>query len=204
MAHPDISTPMCQPGSVTDTTTDRAARIDAIQRAAVPVFAANGFRRTSMADLAEAAGVSRPALYQYFDNRADVFRAAFGTMLEESTDAALAALHEAKTVADGIDGYLQRLGGDAYEQLAATDHGDELMEAKHEFAADVADAAIARARAGLRAFLAAAGAGRTTLDSVMSLVTLSPMGLKSDRPAPAVYRRRLHALAEAAAGLVDA
>lgn len=46
-----------------------------------------------MADLARAAGVSRPALYQYFDNRADLFRAAFQAVSEDATDGALAALH---------------------------------------------------------------------------------------------------------------
>ena len=43
---------------------------------------------------------------------------------------------------DQLDGFLQRLSGDAYEQLAATSHGDELM-GKHEFAADIAASTVA-------------------------------------------------------------
>ena len=50
--------------------TEPSSRADEIRRAAIGVFAAQGFRRTSMADLAHAAGVSRPALYQYFEHRA--------------------------------------------------------------------------------------------------------------------------------------
>ena len=124
---------------MTDTTTanDRQTRIDAICHAAIPVFARQGFRGTSMADLATAAGISRPALYQYFDNRADLFRVAFGALLQAGTDAALEALAAPTDTLTRLDGYLQRLSGDGYEQLAATPHGDELMEAKHEFAADV-------------------------------------------------------------------
>ena len=183
---------------------DRPARIDAIRRAAIPVFAAQGFRRTSMANLAEAAGVSRPALYQYFDDRADLFRAAFDALLQDSTDAALAALEADGTVADRLDGYLQRANGDAYEVLASTPHGDELMEARHEFAADVAASALDRAHRGLRAFLRShTAADGATLATVVDLLTLSPTGLKGDNPTTAVYRRRLTGLARAAAGALD-
>ena len=83
--------------------TDREQRVDQIRRAAIPVFASQGFKRTSMADLAEAAGVSRPALYQYFDNRADLFREALQIILVEATDAALAALRGDGLVAERID-----------------------------------------------------------------------------------------------------
>lgn len=184
-------------------TSERAQRVEDIRRAAIPVFAARGFRRTSMADLARAAGVSRPALYQYFDNRADLFRAAFQVLLEDATDAALAALEVDGTIAERIDGYLQRLSGDGYETLAATPFGAELMEARHEFAADVAQAAFDRARRGLREFVIAHSSvdGRTQ-SAAIDLLALAPAGLKGDGPTPAAYRSRLTALARAAAGLL--
>ncbi|MEM9467386.1 MAG: helix-turn-helix domain-containing protein [Actinomycetota bacterium] len=190
---------------MTDTTTatDRQARIDAICAAAVPVFASQGFRGTSMADLAAAADLSRPALYQYFDNRADLFRVAFGAMLERATDAALDALARDTDATGRLDGYLQRLSGDGYEQLAATSHGDELMEAKHEFAADVAGAAYARAHAGLRRFVDDAAASTPAADRAFDLLTLSPLGLKGDHPTPAIYRTRLTSLAQASVALLD-
>ena len=190
---------------MTDTTTanDRQTRIDAICHAAIPVFARQGFRGTSMADLATAAGMSRPALYQYFDNRADLFRVAFGALLQAGTDAALEALAAPTDTLTRLDGYLQRLSGDGYEQLAATPHGDELMEAKHEFAADVAVESYAQAHAGLRAFLADLDATDATTTAVFDLLTLSPFGLKSDRPSPTAYRQRLRSLAQAAVALLD-
>ena len=196
--------PLCQPCEVSETaTTSPASRATAICTAAIPVFAAQGFRGTSMADLAAAAGVSRPALYQYFGNRADLFRAAFGALLDHGTDRALAALMEPTPLIDQLDGFLQRLSGDAYEQLAATSHGDELMEAKHEFAADVAANAIARAHAGLHSHLMERGFDHQQVGAVVELVTLSPIGLKSDHPSAAVYRERLSSLAHAAAGLLN-
>jgi AcrR family transcriptional regulator len=187
------------------TTTEREQRIDAIRRAAIPVFAAQGFRRTSMADLANAAGVSRPALYQYFDNRADLFRAAFDAVLQDTTEAALAALDAEGSVAERLDGFLQRANGDAYEALSATPFGDELMEHSHEFAADIVVAAQRRAHRGLRTFLRQnARLDARTLAAVTDLITLAPIGLKRDEPSTAAYRRRLKVLATAATGLLDA
>ena len=149
----DTPSPGCHTGAM-ETMTDRDQRVDQIRRAAIPVFASQGFKRTSMADLAEAAGVSRPALYQYFDNRADLFREALQIILVEATDAALAALGGDGLVAERIDGYLQRLVADGYETLYGMAFATEFLEAKHEFAADVSDAELERGRDGLRAFIA--------------------------------------------------
>lgn len=54
-------------------TDDAPDKRSLIVTAAVDVFSRYGFRRTSMELLAEAAGVSRPALYQFFRNKQDVF-----------------------------------------------------------------------------------------------------------------------------------
>lgn len=196
---------MCQARAVTVSTTnatDRAQRIDHIRRAAIPVFAARGFRRTSMAEIARAAGVSRPALYQYFENRADVFRAAFDALLNDSTDAALSALEAGGEPSERFDGYLQRAFGDGYAALASTPYGAEVIEAKHEFAADIAEAVHDRARAGLRSYLQRSGSTGAGASRIIDLLVLAPVGLKSDAPPPAEYRRRLTALGRAAAALL--
>ncbi len=179
-------------------------RADAIRRDAIDVFAAQGYRGTSMADIASAAGVSRQTVYQYFDNRAAVFRAAFQALLEDATDAALEALESDAALAERLDGYLQRYKGDGYERLASTPFGAELTEARLEFAADVADAAFGRARSGLRDFVhAATAANEEQRESAVDLLILGPTGLGGDNPAPADYRRRLTALATAAAMLIE-
>lgn len=185
--------------------TKREQRIEQIRRAAIPVFASQGFRGTSMADVAKAAGVSRPALYQYFDNRADLFRAALDAVLQDSADAALTALNAEGSVVECLDGYLQHAHADGYEALSATPFGAELMEARHEFAADVAEAVNERTRQGLGEVVAALSTvDATTRAEVIDLLVLSPKGLKGDDPSPPVYRRRLRALARAAAQLLDA
>ncbi|UPW08601.1 TetR/AcrR family transcriptional regulator [Gordonia terrae] len=44
--------------------------------AAISCFARYGYQRTSMGAIAQAADISRPALYQYFTSKNDIFRAA--------------------------------------------------------------------------------------------------------------------------------
>ena len=51
-------------------------RRDHFMRAVIGCFARYGYRRTSMDAIAQAADVSRPALYQYYRNKEEVFRAA--------------------------------------------------------------------------------------------------------------------------------
>jgi len=58
----------------------------------VAVFSRYGYRRTSMELIAEAAGVSRPALYQHFRNKKDVLRGVAALIDEQMTAAARAAV----------------------------------------------------------------------------------------------------------------
>lgn len=52
-----------------------SAKREQILAAALQVFGRYGYRRTSMELIAQAAGVSRPAIYQYFGGKEEVFRA---------------------------------------------------------------------------------------------------------------------------------
>ena len=45
-----------------------------ILEAAFGVFASYGYRRTRMADIVQAAGLSRSAFYLHFRNKSDIFR----------------------------------------------------------------------------------------------------------------------------------
>ncbi|MEU6594143.1 helix-turn-helix domain-containing protein [Streptomyces sp. NPDC046881] len=56
--------------------------------AGISVFGRYGYRRTSMDLIARTAGVSRPALYQYFKNKQEVFRAVAQHVSAQVTTAA--------------------------------------------------------------------------------------------------------------------
>ena len=192
-------TQKCQDGEVAITDSSRDQRIEEILRASIPLFATRGYRKTSMANIADAAGISRPALYQYFTDRADLFAAAYVLLLEEATDAALIALALPVPLASQLDGYLQRVSGDGYAALSATRYGDELLEARHQFAADAAAVAVKRAHKGLREHLKTTKAEQRAQAAAFELITLSTVGLKQDQPTPTTYRRRLTFLAGAVA-----
>jgi AcrR family transcriptional regulator len=80
-------------------------RRDRFLGAAIACFAQYGFRRTSMGSIAEAADVSRPALYQYFTSKDDIFRAAVAWELSK--------------LASYVEGQADRMGA-ADERLVAT------------------------------------------------------------------------------------
>ena len=68
------------------------ARHLALLDAAVGVFARYGFRKSSMEDVARAAGVSRQGLYLVFSNKEELFRRTLIHSLEAQMSVALTAL----------------------------------------------------------------------------------------------------------------
>jgi len=168
-----------------------------IHAAAVVEFSRRGFTGTSMANIAEAAGMSRPALYQYFRNKGDIFASTFKALIEKHVELALAALAEGATVADQLDGFLQRFEGDLWEHMAASPHFEEIMSAKSdEVMASIAPAS-ARLWSGLTTHLdtVATSSEEATRADWIDLLHFSPKGFKLDQPSIDTYRRRLATLA---------
>ncbi|SCK06201.1 TetR/AcrR family transcriptional regulator [Streptomyces sp. WMMB 322] len=62
-------------------------RVGKILDAAYVCFTRHGVRRTTMDDLAQQAGMSRPAVYQYVRNKEDAFRRLVRRMLDEALTA---------------------------------------------------------------------------------------------------------------------
>jgi AcrR family transcriptional regulator len=75
-------------------------KVSAVLEAAVGVFARFGFRKTSMDDVARAAGVSRQGLYLSFANKEELFRRALVHSLRSQLAAAIATLSRAE---DGLE-----------------------------------------------------------------------------------------------------
>lgn len=62
----------------------------------MPVFAARGFHLTSMNDVADAAGVTKPVLYQHFSSK----RSLYLELLRSVGDRLMASIRSATTAAD--------------------------------------------------------------------------------------------------------
>ncbi len=71
-------------------TDTRSRKRAAILDAAETVFGAQGFQKTSMSDIAVAAGVSRPLLYRYFHDKAGLLNAVVERVLREWNEVLLA------------------------------------------------------------------------------------------------------------------
>ena len=71
---------------------EKAARIGS---AAIPVFRKLGYDRTRMADIAQAAGVGKGTLYEYFRNKDEILRFEFQRYFDAFQSGALAATAEA-------------------------------------------------------------------------------------------------------------
>jgi AcrR family transcriptional regulator len=110
-----------------------------ILEAAFKTFVIYGFKRTTMADIADAAGISRPALYLLFKNKNDIFRAGFIGLVE-------GIVEQMKVILDG-EGALPDRVADAvvagivtpFREINDTPHGAELFDAKQELAEDLGD-----------------------------------------------------------------
>lgn len=181
----------------------------AIHAAAIAQFSAHGFAATSMADIASASGMSRPALYQYFRNKRDIFASAFVAIFEDHVDRALQALQSDGTTAQRLEALLQRFEGDLWELMAASEHSEEIMSAKTADTQEEIQRVIARLRRGVEAFLVEAhpGRGREAKDrraEWAEVLEFSPKGFKYDTPSVADFRRRLTALARGVAADIDA
>ena len=194
---------------------DTNEKRERILEAALDQFAAYGFSRTSMADIAKAAKMSRPALYLHFGNKEEIFRATLVTILGRAWDRAQVCLSNPPAargrspielegeIAAQLTEFLQRYHGDLMELFMETMHGDDLLAAEHSRSKDILEDAARRSRAGLTRFFSELTAGGA-FDAERSgqpaarwveLVLLSPGGLKQDHPSVSQYRRRLDALA---------
>lgn len=148
-----------------------------VLKAARDVFSRYGYARTTMGDIAKAAGMSRPALYLVFPNKDDIFAAVvnrFGAELLET-------IRKGALERDTLQGQLQYAftvwAVESYKLVAASPDARDLVEGNHkaveatykEFEELVAELLTPAVRA-LRP--------RTTPEAVARLLVRSSRGLK--------------------------
>lgn len=127
-----------------------AARRSAVLEAAHGVFLRYGFKKTSMDDLARAAGLSRQGLYLHFETKEALFRSAFEHLLVQLEAGARAALARAGSLEDRLVAAFEANHGHVF--ASKSDHLDELLgtataligtrfeDAERAFTALIADA----------------------------------------------------------------
>jgi AcrR family transcriptional regulator len=98
---------------------------------AMEVFAQSGYRRASMDQVAEAAGLTRQAVYHYFKSKADLFRASVEALHEGAheleIEAGLAAERAGRSLAEILAGQIDARFRYIVECLEETSQPEELL-----------------------------------------------------------------------------
>jgi len=138
---------------------------DKIIAAARQVFMRYGFRRATMGDIAEAAGMSRAALYLVYPSKEDVLTAVvtrmFGAMLDEIRQ----GLGRCATVEEQLTFALDVWCVTGFELVQASPDAKDLYESSYQFAAEV----MATATADFVALVADLLGGRVVVEQKMCL-----------------------------------
>jgi AcrR family transcriptional regulator len=161
---------------------ERRARIVA---AALEAFSRFGYRRAAMADIAAAAGLSRPSLYLVFPNKAAVFRAVAESLMGDAIVAAEAAWPENAPVATGLAAAILAKDLPIYRLLAATPHAAEILAEAETLTGDLHRASAERFARLVATRLSAAG--DAAAEATARLVVNASDGLKHAELEEPVY-----------------
>ena len=96
-----------------------------------------GFRRTSMQDIADKVGISRPALYLEFNNKADIFRGLAKSIFQQNITNVKEIFTTDAPLKDKLQQALIISFADFYQHIENTPHGEELLSIKTELAGDI-------------------------------------------------------------------
>lgn len=186
------------------TTARASAKKNAVLDTTADVFAQYGFKRTTMNDIAQAAGISRPALYLMFENKEHLFHELAAYRID-------LALKEAKAVLEG-DGSVASRFIDAImvfektytEPVANSPHGAELVDVNMSLAADVMTKGNSKLVAALAKLLRDADkTGEASFENTpltpktfVELLLSSITGIKKKAGTKAEYRKQTQQVAQ--------
>jgi len=170
---------------------------EAILKAATATFLRYGFRKTSMDDVAQAAGVSRQGLYLYFDTKDLLFREALQYLVSHMISTARSVAEDGNlSLRDRLLGVFEAVHGSAF-QSASPEHAFELLQS-----AQSADGALLvqldrDLMAIVAALLAEAGAADrweeagVTVAELSEQLLMSAKGIKASVDTLTAYRERM-------------
>jgi len=108
-----------------------------ILESALTVFLTYGFKKTSMDDIAQQAGVSRPALYQLFKNKTDIFRALSYDLMQNALVQAKNAFDVPGTPREQLFNAIDSSIMEMHRFCDQSVHGAELIGINQEIARDI-------------------------------------------------------------------
>jgi AcrR family transcriptional regulator len=158
--------------------------------AAQTVFFRYGYRRVTMRDIAEAAGMSRPALYLLFCNKEEVFEATLRSFSAQALSQVRRGLPDHATVREKLSFAFEVWAIQPFLLLLASPDAKELIDCSFSFAKE------------------AMGQGDAAFEAELASI-LSPLLAKAPHPSltPAqtarILIRAVHGFKESASSLED-
>ncbi|KAA2265679.1 helix-turn-helix transcriptional regulator [Solihabitans fulvus] len=173
-------------------------RSDHILDAALPVFGHYGYGKTTMQDIARAAGMSRAALYLHFATKEELFRAGTRRAHARALDQVDAVLAAPGDVVTRVSTAMSTYFGGLMAQISSTAHGGELRDASLTVTGDIVGdahtALISRLAAALEEAAAAGEVWLSVLDATAEdlarLLLATADGLAKANPDPQVWREQ--------------
>ena len=111
--------------------------------AGLEMFIRFGFRRTTMGDIAQAAEMSRPAVYLVYPNKEEIFRGVVIRSCEEFRALATKRVEAAGSLAEKLWAVMEPWVVEPYKVIARSPEAEELYELAYSFASDIKDQATA-------------------------------------------------------------
>ncbi|WP_228848173.1 TetR/AcrR family transcriptional regulator [Halocynthiibacter styelae] len=187
-------------------------KVKSILEAAFTCFMNYGVQRTSMADIAKAAGMSRPALYLHFPNKDAILEALISGYFTQAAADMADALRQAGSAADCLLAAMLAKDGEVIEKMMLTPHGPELLDLKQTVAREVVAAGEDQMRAVFAIWVkegVAAGSltlARTsgTAEGFANTLLLALLGLKAGFTTIETYREGQRVLAESFGAMIEA
>lgn len=177
--------------------TSSLERPRAILDAATGVFLRYGFRKTSMEDIAQAAGLSRQGLYLHFASKELIFKATLQHIVTQTFAAVRAAVDpRGLELEERLLGAFEALHGYGFA-TASLAHMNELLETARALGGDLVPELEKNFIALLTDLLAETGvaarwaAKGVTAKQLAELLFAAAYGIKASVAAPVAYRARM-------------
>jgi TetR/AcrR family transcriptional regulator of autoinduction and epiphytic fitness len=110
-----------------------------ILAAALEVFFKYGYKRVSMNEIAQVAGISRPGLYLHFSSKEEVFRAALGQFADRLIEEISKGLHSRKTTEEKLRYAFEVWTVRRFDLTLNSPEAKEISDCSYEFAQGTLD-----------------------------------------------------------------
>lgn len=111
-------------------------RKEQILEAAIRTISRYGVRRTSVADIAQEAGVARQTVYNAFDDKDAILKAVVTYIDENTRKAITGALQDAPGLEQKLDIFIEHLAVQKYEMTYSSPEAEDIVSGFHEIARD--------------------------------------------------------------------